>query len=217
MSFRDNVRKQNLGLGKLSISKKKQVKPVKVVNYNINAANCNVLTMMQYVHCLRNINNQSTAICRQIIRLDIAVKYFCDNITVFITTRYRYVFFCKYNAQNLVWNWYGSMKDCLPFHSWNLSFHSILASFIFHTEVSVQFHFPFHSIPCPDCRFLIITPTVVASLKIRKRLILKNLLPLPAPFQYFRFRVRFRFQPLSSKCFRFHKKFTASTPSTFLV
>ena len=81
MSFRDDVRKQNLGLDKLSISKKKKrVKPVKVVNYNINAANCNVLTMMQYVHCLRNINNQSTAICRQIIRLDIAVEYFCDNI-----------------------------------------------------------------------------------------------------------------------------------------
>ena len=80
MSFCDDVRKQNLGLGKLSISKKKQVKPVKVVNYNINAANCNVLTMMQHVHCLPNINNQSTMICRQIIRLDIEVDYFCDNI-----------------------------------------------------------------------------------------------------------------------------------------
>ena len=57
----------------------------------------------------------------------------------------------------------------------------------------------------------IFTPTVVARLKIRKRLILKKLLPLPAPFQHFRFRVRFRFQPLSSKCFRFHKKLTAST------
>ena len=41
-------------------------------------------------------------------------------------------------------------------------------------------------------------PTVVASLKIQQRLILKKLLPLPAPFQHFRFRVRFRFQPLSS-------------------
>ena len=59
-----------------------------------------------------------------------------------------------------------------------------------------------------------LTPTVVGSLKIRKRLILKKLLPLPAPFQHFRFRVRFRFQPLASKrfrkkinrfhCFRFH-------------
>ena len=52
------------------------------------------------------------------------------------------------------------------------------------------------------------TPTVVASLKIRMRLILKKLFPLSAPFQHFRFRVRFRFQPLSSKCFcfGFHKK-----------
>ena len=77
--------------------------------------NCNVLTMMQDVHCLRNVINQSTAICRQIICADIEVEYFCENI--FITTRYRYVFFCKYNAQNQVWNWYGSMEDCLPFHS----------------------------------------------------------------------------------------------------
>ena len=83
MSFRDDVRKQNLGLGKLSISKKehkKQFTPIKVVNCNVNAANCNALTMMQYVHCLRIINNQSTAICRQIIRLDIEVEYFYDNI-----------------------------------------------------------------------------------------------------------------------------------------
>ena len=54
-------------------------------------------------------------------------------------------------------------------------------------------------------------PTVVASLKIQQRLILKKLLPLPARFQHFRFRVRFRFQPLSSNWFRFHKKLTAST------
>ena len=47
---------------------------VKVVNYNINAANCNVLSMMQYVHCLRNLRNQSTAICRQIIRVNIEVE-----------------------------------------------------------------------------------------------------------------------------------------------
>ena len=54
------------------------------------------------------------------------------------------------------------------------------------------------------------TPTVAASLKIRKRLILTKLLPPPAPFQHCRFRVRFRFQSLSSKRFRFHKKLTAS-------
>ena len=44
--------------------------------------NCNVLAMMQYVHCLHNVHNQSrpTAICRQIIYADIEVEYFCDNI-----------------------------------------------------------------------------------------------------------------------------------------
>ena len=59
-SFHDDIRKQNLGIGKLSASKnkQKQVKLVKIVNYNINAANCNVLDMMQYLHCLRNINNR---------------------------------------------------------------------------------------------------------------------------------------------------------------
>ena len=36
--------------------------------------------MMQYLHCFRNINNQSTAICRQILPEDIEVEYFCDNI-----------------------------------------------------------------------------------------------------------------------------------------
>ena len=48
---------------------------------------------------------------------------------LFVTTRHRYIFLRKYNAQNLVWNWYGSMEDCLQFHSWNLPFHSILASY----------------------------------------------------------------------------------------
>ena len=57
---------------------------------------------------------------------------------------------------------------------------------------------------CPALCILFLlhfTPTVVASLKIRKRLILKKLLPLPAPFQHF----RFRFRPLSSNRFCFHK------------
>ena len=89
-----------------------------------------------------NINDQSTAIYRQIIRVDIEVEYeyFCDDITVYITTRHRFVFFFKYNAQNLVWNWYGSMEDCLPFHS-------ILASSIFYTEISFPFHFLFPIMP----------------------------------------------------------------------
>ena len=66
---------------------------------------------------------------------------------LFITTRHQYVFFCKCNAQNLVWNWYGSMKYCLSFLYWNLPFHSILASSIFHIEISIPFHSIFRSIP----------------------------------------------------------------------
>ena len=31
--------------------------------------------MIQYVPCLRNIHNQNTAICRQILRVDIEVVY----------------------------------------------------------------------------------------------------------------------------------------------
>jgi len=39
------------------------------------------------------------------------------------------------------------------------------------------------------------------------------LLPLPAPYKVSRFQVCFRFQPLSSKCFRFHKNLIGSTSS----
>ena len=35
--------------------------------------------MMQYVHCLPNFNNQSTAISRQIRRVDIEAEYFGYN------------------------------------------------------------------------------------------------------------------------------------------
>ena len=77
----------------------KKVKPVQVVNYNINAAYCNVLGMMQCVPSLRNLHNQSTAICQQIKRVNIEVEYFCDNI---IYHHPRSIdFFCKYNAGNL--------------------------------------------------------------------------------------------------------------------
>ena len=113
---------------------------------------------------------------------------------------------------------------------WKIIFNSILEIFysipFCNLPHSIPKH-PFHSIPCPGCRFYItiIIATfyrngcsLFRSLKIRKRLILKKLLPLPASFQHFCFRVRFRFQSLSSKCFRFHKKLTASTTSasTFL-
>ena len=120
----------------MSISKKKkQVKPVKVVNYNINAANCNVLTMMQYTHCLRNINNQSTAICRQIICVNIAVEY---SVTIlFITTQHRYAFYCKYNAQK------SSMELI-----WKIVFHSIPFWHVPYFISKFRFHSIFHTMPC---------------------------------------------------------------------
>ena len=102
-------------------------------------------------------------------------------------------------------------------------FQSILASSIFHTEISVPFHFPFHSTPCPGCRFYVIIIIVTfysndcSQFENPEAPDLKKLLPLPAPFQRFRFRVRFRFQLLSSKRFHFHKKLTAFTASTSLV
>ena len=56
---------------------RKQVKPVKDFNYNINAANYNVLTMMQSLFLQYK---QSTAIGRQILPEAIEVEYFCDNL-----------------------------------------------------------------------------------------------------------------------------------------
>ena len=111
---------------------------------------------------------------------------------------------------------------------WKIVFHFILEIFhstpFWHLPYSIPkfpFRSIFHSIShhalVVDYLLLLLhfTQTVVASLKIRKRLILKKLLPLPAPFQHLRFQVRFRFQSLSSKCFRFHKKSTAFTTSSF--
>ena len=92
---------------------------MKVVNCNINAA---IKLQCTYNDAIRALfaqcTNQSTAICRQKICINIEVKYFCDNIIYHYPTSVGLpVFFCKCNAQNLEWNWYGSMEDCLPFHS----------------------------------------------------------------------------------------------------
>ena len=57
--------------------KEKKVKPVNVVNYNINVANYDVISMMHYAH---NLHNQNTAICQQIICVNIKVEYFSDII-----------------------------------------------------------------------------------------------------------------------------------------
>ena len=41
-------KKKKIDLSNRQSQNKNKVKPAKVVNYNINAANCNVLSMMQY-------------------------------------------------------------------------------------------------------------------------------------------------------------------------
>ena len=111
----------------------------------------------------------------------------------------------------LVWK-YGRLssisflKSSIPFHSG-----------IFHIPYRNFHSIPYHALVVNSILLLLLkhfTPTVVARLKIRKRLIMKKLLPLPAPFQHFHFQVRFHFQPLSSKCFRSYKKLTASASTS---
>ena len=92
---------------------------------------------MHYVHCLCNVHNQSTAICRQILCVDIEVEY---SVTMlFITTRHRYVFFCKYNAQNLVWNWYGGLSS-IPFLKSSIPFHSGIFHIPYRNFCSIPYH-----------------------------------------------------------------------------
>ena len=83
------------------------------------------------MNCLSNVHDRITLIiCRQMNS--------CKTFPHIFGFHYQHIFFCICHERNLVWNLYGSMEDCLPFHF-------ILASFIIHTEISV----PFHSIPCP--------------------------------------------------------------------
>ena len=53
--------------------------------------------------------------------VDIEVKYFCDNIIYHYPTSVP-VFFCNYNARNLVWK-YGRLSS-VPFLKSFISFHS---------------------------------------------------------------------------------------------
>ena len=59
----------------------------------------------------------------------------------------------------LVWK-YGRLFF-IPFLKSSILFHSGIFYSIFHTEISISFHFPFQSIPCPGCRFFIIIIIVV--------------------------------------------------------
>ena len=144
MSFRDDVRKRNLGLGKLSISKKKQVKPIKVVNCNINAANCYVLTMRQYVHCLRNTNNQSTAICRQIIRVDIEVEYFCDNIVCHHPTSVCIFLQIQYTKSSMGLVWKYRRNSSIPVLKYSIPFYFGIFHIPYRNFRSIAFSIPYH-------------------------------------------------------------------------
>ena len=77
-------------------------------------------------------HNRETAFCQQIID----GKHFCENI-IYHYPVYPYIFFCKYHARNLVWNWCGSIE----YLSFGLEiFHFILTSFKFHIEISIPYH-----------------------------------------------------------------------------
>ena len=89
-----------------------------------------------------NVYDQITVlICRQMIC--------CETLLHSFSFHHPYLFFCIYHERNQVWNWYGRMKDCLPFHSWNLRFHCGIFHIPYWNFHSILFHFRFHSIPCP--------------------------------------------------------------------
>ena len=82
-------------------------------------------------------------------------------------------------------------------------FHSILATFIFHTKISIPFSISYHALVVNSILLLLLyhfTPTVVARLKIRKRLIWKNC-----------FRFRILFNTFASASNLFYQSASAST------
>ena len=82
MSFCDDAEKQNLRLGKLSISKKNKSNLSRSLTItSMLQLNFDELTMMQYVYYLLYVHTKlpKPAICLQIIRIDIEVEYLCDN------------------------------------------------------------------------------------------------------------------------------------------
>ena len=97
----------------------------------MHAANCNVLTMMQCVLCLRNKHNQRTMICPQIVCVDIEVEYFCDNIIYNSPTSVQYYVFlylqCTKSSMELVWK-YRRLSS------------------IFYAEISIPFSISYHAL-----------------------------------------------------------------------
>ena len=85
----------------------------KIMPVSINAAaNCNehIVEADDAMPTLRNVHDRITQlICRQMIS--------CYTLPNIFSYYYPYIFFCKCHERNLVWNWSGSMEDCLTFHS----------------------------------------------------------------------------------------------------
>ena len=91
--------------------------------------------MMQSLHCLCNVHDQTTPlICQWMISCYTLPNIFSYHNSLSICI------FCKCHERNLVWNWYGSMEDCLPFHSWNLPFHSSIFHIPYENFHSVSYH-----------------------------------------------------------------------------
>ena len=101
---------------------------------------------MHYVHCLCNVHNQSTALCLQILCVDIEVEYFCDNIIYHYSTSVCIFLWiqCTKSSMELVWK-YGRLssipflKSSIPF--WHLPYS--IPKFAFHS-----IFIPFHTMPC---------------------------------------------------------------------
>ena len=108
---------------------------------------------------------------------------------------------------DLVWK-YGRLCS-IPFSKSSIPIHSGIFHIPYRNSRSIPFYFPYHALVVDSVLLSLLlhfTPTIVASLKIRKRLILKKLLPLPAPFQHFRFEIA-----SASNLFHQSASFSAST------
>ena len=111
------------------------------------------------IHCLLTKHNQSTAICGQIIREDIEVEYFCDNIIYYYPTSVNVFLQIYYGIGVEVWK--------IVFHSILEIFHSIPFWHLPYSIPKFPFHFiPYHALlgallldprtqPSPHCRFLV--------------------------------------------------------------
>ena len=152
MSFRDDVRKQNLRLGKLSTSKqkKKHVKSIKVVNCNINAA---IKLQCSYNDAIRTLFAQCTQAKYHDLSTNNMRRYWSwillwqYYLSLPDIGMYFSVTTCTKFRMELVWK-YGRLSS-IPFLKSSIPFHSGIFHIPYQNLRSIPFHFPFNSIPCP--------------------------------------------------------------------